>query len=248
MYQKALKEFAKIVTQSKSRLIWNGWPSNEMAKKKQYDPDEKYYYIMPLLYKSLGWLPLTTVTNQRNIHHFPRFLGEDQYIVYASNICKMCPENITIPGACRELTPFFSMKYTSQWKQDGFDPPRQGFTPPKFTKKNMATNVTECVCVCTTFYSIHPFLPVVCLDPKVMIYCKSNDDFFLTPTLPFLNGAKFHTNAISSPSTLVVPNDEVLRLDWSKGPAGAPWGTPSTWQKEMVSLEGAGWKHQISED
>ena len=53
MYQKALKEFAKIVTQSKSRLIWNGWPSNEMAKKKQYDPDEKYYYIMPLLYKSL---------------------------------------------------------------------------------------------------------------------------------------------------------------------------------------------------
>lgn len=73
-----------------------------------------------------------------------------------------------------------------------------------------------------------------------MIYCKSNDDFFLTPTLPFLNGAKFHTNAISSPSTLVVPNDEVLRLDWSKGPAGAPWGTPSTWQKEMVSLEGAG--------
>ena len=82
-------------------------------------------------------IALTTVTTQRNIHHFPRFLGEDQYIVYASNIRKMCPENITIPGACRELTPFFSMKYTSQWKQDGFDPPMQGFTPPnshKFTK------------------------------------------------------------------------------------------------------------------
>lgn len=121
-------------------------------------------------------------------------------------------------------------------------------SPPPNSRKNMATNVTECVCVCTTFYSIHPFLPVVCLGPKVMIYCKSNDDFFLTPTLPSLNGAKCHTNAISSPSTLVVPNDEVLRLDWSKGPAGAPWGTPSTWQKEMVSLEGAGWKHQISED
>jgi len=161
MYQKALKEFAKIATQSKSRLIWNGWPWNEIVKKKQYDPDEKYHYIMPLLYKSLGWLPLTTVTNQRNIHHFPRFLGEDQYIVYASNIRKMCPENITIPGACRELMPFFFNEIYFPMEAGWIRPTNAGVHPPKFTKKNMATNVTECVCV--YHFLFDPPIPSSCM-------------------------------------------------------------------------------------
>lgn len=152
----------------------------------------------------------------------------------------MCPENITIPGACRELMPFFFNEIYFPMEAGWIRPTKAGVHPPKFTKKHGHKCNGMCVCVCVYHFLFDPPIPSSCM------FGPQGDDisqmmiFFLTPTLPFLNGAKFHTNAISSPSTLVVPNDEVLRLDWSKGPAGAPWGTPSTWQKEMVSLEGAG--------
>ena len=190
---------------------------------------------MPLLYKSLGWLPLTTVTNQRNIHHFPLFLGEDQYILYTSNIRKMCPENITIPGACRELTPFFKWNILPNGSRMD-STVMQGFTPPKFTKHGHKAPG----CLVTSFL-FDPPIPQHCMFgpqgddiSRMMIFCNKK--------LPSLNGVKCHTNAISSPSTLVVPNDEVLRLDWSKGPAGAPWGTPSTRQKKNGELRRCGLK------
>lgn len=114
--------------------------------------------LYSILYKSLGWLPLTTVTNQRNIHHFPRFLGEDQYIVYASNICKMCPENITIPGACRELMPFFFNEIYFPMEAGWIRPTNAGVHPPQIHKKKHGHKCNGmCVCVPLFIRSTHSF-------------------------------------------------------------------------------------------